>query len=114
MDSITKIAFLTILISINLFCCQASADVKKSKSLSSAIPGISVTRNILDNNSLQVQGSNSTSTNYTCDVTCNVSNAGSPAIFNCTPALPANTSNGDLCDSSGPFDSITGGNYTCK
>jgi hypothetical protein len=92
--------------------------VKSQKMLSPAAagaPGASISCNILTNGSLQVQGTNTSNKTYQCDVTCNLkTDSGGSANFNCTPALPANTTNGDLCDSTGPFSEITGGKFTCQ
>ena len=87
---IRDIVFLTLFFVINSICLtiDARAGNSRSKQMQSAIPGVSVTCNILDDNSLQVQGTNTTAKSYDCDVTCNLSNNESPAIFNCTPTFP--------------------------
>jgi hypothetical protein len=105
-----------------MFCIDAAsaqdASVKSATNLPQAAggaPGASISCNILTNNSLQVQGSNTSNKTYQCDVTCNMKiPSGAPVVFNCTPSLPAHTTNGDLCDSSGPFSEVTSGKYTCE
>jgi hypothetical protein len=88
----------------------------RAEAVVKALPsGVEMSCNILQDNSLEVQGSNSTAKSFDCEVTCNLKTpAGATASFECTPNLPAQTNNGSLCKSTGPFAQITGGKYSCK
>lgn len=106
---------------MSLFCTSMISVVvlvspAKAETVVKALPsGVEMSCNILKDNSLEVQGSNSTAQSFDCEVSCNLKTpAGATASFECTPTLPAQSKNGSLCKSTGPFAQITGGKYSCK
>lgn len=79
------------------------------------IAGVSVDCVILQDDSVQIVGSNSTNKDYDCDLVCKLkTRSGNDSDLKCKATLPAKTVNGVLCSLSGKFSSIVGGSASCK
>jgi hypothetical protein len=80
-----------------------------------AIPGVSIDCVILQDDTVQIVGTNSTNKSYSCDLVCNLkTTSGNDGTLKCSATLPANTVNGVLCSTSEKFSSIVGGTASCK
>lgn len=80
-----------------------------------SMPGVDISCNILQDDSLEIVGNNANNKNYECDITCDLKNTDqTSARFSCTPVLPANASNASLCKATGSFAKVVSGKYTCK
>ena len=111
---------------ITLACADGSAaqirgvvlvdGTKSAKPLkTSGTPGVSISCNILQDDSLEIVGSNVNSKSFECDITCDLKNTDQTSSrFNCTPVLPANASNASLCRATGSFAKVVSGKYSCK
>lgn len=79
------------------------------------LKGVTMDCAILSDNSAAIIASNSNSTNYTCDIKCDLkTSSGSTANFSCSATLPAAAKDAIICSQSGDFTTILSGSYSCK